>query len=90
MWLPCDIQFMEGMQLKYNKAAEEAGVHIISACGYDSIPADMGIRYMMRNFKGKGLQCAYRGLRVFPQIFWRYMYADIFTIPKVINAKNND
>lgn len=46
-------QFMEGMQLKYNKAAEQAGVHIISACGYDSIPADMGIRYMMRNFKGQ-------------------------------------
>lgn len=46
-------QFMEGMQLKYNKAAEQAGVHIVGACGYDSIPADMGIRHMMNNFKGK-------------------------------------
>lgn len=69
MSLPCTAQFMEGMQLKYNKAAEQAGVHIISACGYDSIPADMGIRYMMRNFKGKPLQCAFRGLRVFPDIW---------------------
>ena len=47
------MQFMETMQLKYNKAAEKAGVHIVNACGYDSIPADLGIRHMMRNFKGK-------------------------------------
>uniref|UniRef100_A0A0N7ZAS2 Saccharopine dehydrogenase NADP binding domain-containing protein n=1 Tax=Scylla olivacea TaxID=85551 RepID=A0A0N7ZAS2_SCYOL len=45
--------FMESMQLKYNKAAEKAGVHIVNACGYDSIPADLGIRHMIRNFKGE-------------------------------------
>ncbi|MPC41209.1 Saccharopine dehydrogenase-like oxidoreductase [Portunus trituberculatus] len=45
--------FMESMQLKYNKAAKEAGVHIVNACGYDSIPADLGIRHMIRNFKGQ-------------------------------------
>ncbi|KAG0721476.1 Saccharopine dehydrogenase-like oxidoreductase [Chionoecetes opilio] len=44
--------FMESMQLKYSKAAEQAGVHIVNACGYDSIPADMGIVHMMRNLKG--------------------------------------
>ena len=41
------------MQLKYNKKAEEAGVHIVGACGYDSVPADMGVWHMIKNFKGK-------------------------------------
>lgn len=46
-------QFLESMQLKYNKAAEEAGVYIVGACGYDSIPAEMGLVHMIRNFKGE-------------------------------------
>ncbi|KAG7159546.1 saccharopine dehydrogenase-like oxidoreductase isoform X2 [Homarus americanus] len=46
-------QFLERMQLKYNKAAEEAGVHIVGACGYDSIPAEMGLVHMAKNFKGE-------------------------------------
>ncbi|XP_042863377.1 saccharopine dehydrogenase-like oxidoreductase isoform X2 [Penaeus japonicus] len=46
-------QFLEGMQAKYNKAAEEAGVHIVGACGYDSIPAEMGLVHMIKNFKGE-------------------------------------
>ncbi|XP_037787469.1 saccharopine dehydrogenase-like oxidoreductase isoform X1 [Penaeus monodon] len=46
-------QFLEGMQAKYHKAAEEAGVHIVGACGYDSIPAEMGLVHMIKNFKGE-------------------------------------
>lgn len=46
-------QFLESMQLKYNKAADEAGVHIVGACGYDSIPAEMGLSHMIKNFKGE-------------------------------------
>lgn len=45
-------QFMEGMQLRYNKEAEVAGVHIVNACGYDSIPAEMGVKHCLDNFKG--------------------------------------
>lgn len=45
-------KFLEGMQAKYHKAAEEAGVHIVGACGYDSIPAEMGLVHMIKNFKG--------------------------------------
>lgn len=41
------------MQLKYNKAAQEAGIYIISACGFDSIPCDLGILYTQKNFKGE-------------------------------------
>lgn len=32
-------EFMEGMLLRYGDAARSAGVVIISACGFDSIPA---------------------------------------------------
>ncbi|XP_054281886.1 saccharopine dehydrogenase-like oxidoreductase [Macrosteles quadrilineatus] len=46
-------QFMEKMQLEYNKAAEEKGVYVISACGFDSIPADMGLIYFIEKFNGE-------------------------------------
>lgn len=45
-------QFLEGMQLKYNQAAEERGVHVVGACGYDSIPAEMGINFLRKQFPG--------------------------------------
>lgn len=45
-------QYMESMQLKYNDAAREKGVYIISACGFDSIPADMGTCFLKQQFKG--------------------------------------
>ena len=57
------MQFLEGMQYKYSQSAEEAGVHIVGACGYDSIPAEMGLVHMMKSFKGNisdkvgALQC---------------------------------
>ena len=35
-------QFLETMQLKYHKEATEKGVYIIGACGFDSIPSDVG------------------------------------------------
>lgn len=43
---------MENMYVKYNEEAEKAGIFIISSCGYDSIPADMGVVYFNKNFKG--------------------------------------
>jgi hypothetical protein len=43
---------MERMQLEYHKTAEEKGVYAISACGFDSIPADLGTVYLMNKFKG--------------------------------------
>lgn len=44
--------FMESMQLKYNEQAREKGVYIISACGFDSIPAELGIQFLQDNFNG--------------------------------------
>lgn len=46
-------QYMEEIQVKYNHLAEEKGVYIISACGIDCIPTDLGIRYVEKNFNGK-------------------------------------
>ncbi|KAK7150937.1 hypothetical protein R3I93_012012 [Phoxinus phoxinus] len=45
-------QFLEGIQLKYHSKAQENGVYIIGSCGFDSIPADMGILYTQNHFKG--------------------------------------
>lgn len=39
--------------LQYNQAAQQAGVYIISACGFDSIPTDIGIMYTQREFDGE-------------------------------------
>lgn len=45
-------QFMETMQLVYSEQARDAGVYVISACGWDSVPADLGVIYLMKNFDG--------------------------------------
>ncbi|KAK0097961.1 hypothetical protein PV326_012271 [Microctonus aethiopoides] len=46
-------QYMEEIQLQYNKAAQDAGVYVISACGFDSIPCDLGIIFAQQKFKGE-------------------------------------
>ncbi|XP_068182430.1 saccharopine dehydrogenase-like oxidoreductase [Antennarius striatus] len=45
-------QFLEGMQLNYNRQAAEKGVYIVGSCGFDSIPADMGVVYTRDQFRG--------------------------------------
>lgn len=45
-------QYMESIQLKYHKAAEEKGVYVISACGFDSIPTDLGVVFLQEKFEG--------------------------------------
>ncbi|XP_008200966.1 saccharopine dehydrogenase-like oxidoreductase isoform X1 [Tribolium castaneum] len=44
--------YMEAMQLKYHSQAQEKGVYIISACGFDSIPADLGVVFLQKKFNG--------------------------------------
>lgn len=46
-------QFIERIQLEYDEAAKKAGVYIISACGFDSIPCDLGIIFIQDNFEGE-------------------------------------
>lgn len=45
-------QFLEGMYLKYNEKAAEKGVYVVGSCGFDSIPADMGVLYTKDKLKG--------------------------------------
>ncbi|XP_070781976.1 saccharopine dehydrogenase b [Enoplosus armatus] len=45
-------QFLERMQLEYHTKALDRGVYVIGSCGFDSIPADLGILYTQRHFKG--------------------------------------
>ncbi|RZC41634.1 saccharopine dehydrogenase-like [Asbolus verrucosus] len=45
-------QYMEKMQLKYHKLAQEKGIYIISACGVDSIPTDLGLVFLQQKFTG--------------------------------------
>lgn len=44
---------MEKMQLEYDDLARAKGVYIVSACGFDSIPADLGIQHFEKNFGGE-------------------------------------
>lgn len=45
-------QYMERMQLQYNEQAQEKGVYVVSACGFDSIPADLGTVFLEKKFDG--------------------------------------
>ena len=45
-------QFLESMQLKYHEEAASKGIHIVGTCGFDSIPADMGVTFTQENFPG--------------------------------------
>ncbi|CEF59632.1 Saccharopine dehydrogenase-like oxidoreductase [Strongyloides ratti] len=44
--------FLEKMVLKYGKTASEKGVYIVGACGWDSIPCDLGINFLRNNYEG--------------------------------------
>ncbi|GAB6031551.1 hypothetical protein CHUAL_009318 [Chamberlinius hualienensis] len=44
--------FLEGMQLKYDQEAKKAGVYIIGATGFDSIPCESGIQLLREKFEG--------------------------------------
>lgn len=45
-------EYIENIQLKYDKEAKEAGIFIVSACGFDSIPCDLGVIFTQNKFDG--------------------------------------
>ena len=45
-------QFLENMVLKYNEDAAKHEVYIVGACGFDSIPSDLGVLYVKQEFSG--------------------------------------
>jgi short subunit dehydrogenase-like uncharacterized protein len=51
-------EFMQRMYLEYHQSAQEAGVLVINACAFDSIPADLGALFTAKCFSDKGLVCS--------------------------------
>ena len=45
-------QFIASMHLKYDDLAKESGVFVISACGFDSIPNDLGHVVLAQSMEG--------------------------------------
>ena len=45
-------QFLEKMQLKYHSEAESKGVYVVGACGFDSIPSDVGRQLVHQKMGG--------------------------------------
>ncbi|CAI5453217.1 unnamed protein product [Caenorhabditis angaria] len=44
--------WIEKMQANYGELAAKNGVYVVSACGWDSIPADLGVNFLKNNFGG--------------------------------------
>lgn len=45
-------QYMEKIQMDYGDWARRMGVYVVSACGFGSIPIEMGTVFIERNFNG--------------------------------------
>lgn len=46
-------EFLESVHLKYNTEAVEKNVFVIGSCGFDSVPADIGVVFTQNTFKSK-------------------------------------
>lgn len=38
--------------MKYSELAKEKNVYVVGACGWDSIPCDLGVHFLKKNFGG--------------------------------------
>uniref|UniRef100_A0A1I8EZ08 Sacchrp_dh_NADP domain-containing protein n=1 Tax=Wuchereria bancrofti TaxID=6293 RepID=A0A1I8EZ08_WUCBA len=45
--------FLESMQMKYGNIAQEKGLYVVGACGWDSIPCDLGVNFLKEKFNGQ-------------------------------------
>lgn len=46
-------KYIQACQLKYHERAKAQGLHIVSTCGFDSIPADIGLETLRERFPGE-------------------------------------
>jgi short subunit dehydrogenase-like uncharacterized protein len=53
-------EFVDRMYVKYNAAAEASGARIVHACGFDSIPHDLGARFTVEQLP-EGVPLTVRG-----------------------------
>lgn len=45
--------FLQMCQLKYHDLAREKAVHVVGTCGFDSVPADIGLETLRERFPGE-------------------------------------
>ena len=43
---------METVAVRYDEQARDAGVYVVSACGFDCIPNDLGALLLQKSFNG--------------------------------------
>lgn len=53
-----EFNYIDGSQVKYHDKAKEVGVYIVSACGWDSIPTEIGLNFLRRQFGASELDTA--------------------------------
>jgi len=46
-------EFLQMCQIKYHEEAKEKGIHIVGSCGFDSVPADVGLELLREEFPGE-------------------------------------
>lgn len=44
--------FNETIQLKYNQQAKSNRIYIVSACGFNTLPIDIGVHHLEQQFDG--------------------------------------
>jgi short subunit dehydrogenase-like uncharacterized protein len=49
--------FLEKMQMKYSETAKQNGCYVVGACGWDSIPCDLGVNFLKQHFDGTLNHC---------------------------------
>ncbi|GAA4700043.1 saccharopine dehydrogenase family protein [Nocardioides conyzicola] len=47
-------EFVDQMYLAHHETAVRTGARIVHACGFDSIPHDLGVLYTLQQFQGRG------------------------------------
>ena len=60
---------METVAARYDEEAHNAGVYIVSSCGFDCIPNDLGALLLQRTFNGElayveSYMCVHSGVRM--------------------------
>ncbi|XP_069625413.1 saccharopine dehydrogenase-like oxidoreductase [Ranitomeya imitator] len=45
-------KFLESMHMKYDRQAADRGVYVVGSCGFDSIPADLGVLFTRNSIQG--------------------------------------
>lgn len=51
----CNAEFMELMEFRFHEKAKRNGCFIVSAAGFDSVPADLGVLYTMHQFQAPAI-----------------------------------